>query len=109
MIQSRIRLMKLLIFFRQGCCLCDSLKDQLLKLNFDEIKPPLKLVEIDIDRFDLYQNKYKKFDYEVPVIALRALNSDEIIQLPRVSPRLKDLQLKNWLQKNINKSLTKNF
>ena len=101
--------MKLLIFFRKGCCICDTLKDNLLRLDFDEIKPPLTLEEIDIDRFDLYQNKYKKFDYEVPVIALKDLNSDEIIQLPRVSPRLKDLQLKNWLQKNINKLLAKNF
>ena len=63
--------------------------------------PNLELKEIDIDRFDLYQDKYKKYDYEVPVIALEEIKSKTIIELPRFSPRLKDDQLKNWFKKNI--------
>ena len=99
--------MKIFIFVRQGCCLCDSLKNKLAKINLKEILPNLELKEIDIDRVDLYQDKYKKYDYEVPIIAIEGINSKEIIELPRISPRLKDDQLKNWFQKNINTILKK--
>ena len=86
--------------FRQGCCLCDSLKNKLAKINLNELFPNLEeLKEIDIDRVDLYKDKYKKYDYEVPVIAIEGIRSEEIIELPRISPRLKDDQLKNWFQK----------
>ena len=94
--------MKIFIFVRKGCCLCDSLKNKLAKINLKELLPNLELKEIDIDRVDLYQDKYKKYDYEVPIIAIEGINSKEIIELPRISPRLKDDQLKNWFQKNIN-------
>ena len=78
------------------------------KINFKELVPNLdELKEIDIDMVDLYQDKYKKYDYEVPVIAVEVIKSKEIIELPRISPRLKDDQLKNWLQKNINTILKK--
>ncbi len=99
--------MKIFIFVRKGCCLCDSLKNKLAKINLKEILPNLELKEIDIDRVDLYQDKYKKYDYEVPIIAIEGINSKEIIELPRISPRLKDDQLKNWFQKNINTILNK--
>ena len=69
--------------------------------------PNLELKEIDIDRFDLYQDKYKKYDNEVPVIAIEEVKSKKIIELPRISPRLKDDQLKNWFKKNINYILKK--
>ena len=99
--------MKIFIFVRKGCCLCDSLKNKLAKINLKEILPNLELKEIDIDRVDLYQDKYKKYDYEVPIIAIEGINSKEIIELPRISPRLKDDQLKNWFQKNISTILEK--
>ena len=94
--------MKIFIFVRQGCCLCDSLKNKLAKIKFKEVFPNLELKEIDIDRFDLYQDKYKKYDHEVPVIAIEEDKSQKIIELPRISPRLKDDQLENWFKKNIN-------
>ena len=73
------------------------------KINLNELFPTLdELEEIDIDRVDLYQDKYKKYDYEVPVVAVEGIRSKGIIELPRISPRLKDVQLKNWFQKNIN-------
>ena len=99
--------MKIFIFVRQGCCLCDSLKNKLAKINLYELFPNLEeLKEIDIDRVDLHKDKYKKYDHEVPVIAL-GIRSEEIIELPRISPRLKDDQLKNWFQKNISTILEK--
>ena len=93
--------MILLIFVRKGCCICDSLKNNLQNINLENIKPNLIFEEIDIDRTDLYQDKFKKYDYEVPVLAVKNPLNNEIIELPRISPRLKDSQLKHWLQKNI--------
>ena len=73
------------------------------KINLNELFPNLKeLKEIDIDRVDLHKDKYKKYDYEVPVIAVEGIRSKEIIELPRISPRLENEQLKNWFKKNIN-------
>ena len=74
--------MKIFIFVRKGCCLCETLKNRLTKINFKEIKPNLEINEIDIDRFDLYQDKYKKFDHEVPVVAIKESTSQKIIELP---------------------------
>ena len=99
--------MKIFIFVRQGCCLCDSLKKKLAKIKFKEVFPNFELNEIDIDRHDLYQDKYKKYDYEVPVIAIEEDKSKKIIELPRISPRLKDDQLETWFKKNINIVLKK--
>ena len=99
--------MKIFIFVRKGCCLCDSLKNKLSKINFKEVFPSSEVYEVDIDRVDLYQDKYKKYNYEVPVIAIELIKSKEVIELPRISPRLKDDQLKNWFQKNINTILSK--
>ena len=77
------------------------------KINLKELLPNIELKEIDIDRFDLYQDKYKRYDYEVPVIAIQEDNSEKIIELPRISPKLKDEQLKNWFKRNINNVLKK--
>ena len=107
MILSQIKLMKIFIFVRQGCCLCDSLKNKLARIKLKKVFPKLELKEIDIDRFDLYQDKYKKYNYEVPVIAIEEDNSKKIIELPRISPRLKDDQLESWFEKNINTLLKK--
>ena len=93
--------MKIFIFVRHGCCLCDSLKNKLAKIKIKEIFPNLEIKEIDIDRFDLYQDKFRKYDYEVPVLALKNNLTNQMHELPRITPRLKDLQLQNWLQKNI--------
>ncbi len=93
--------MLLLIFVRKGCCICDALKYNLRKLNLDNVHPDLKIQEIDIDRFDLYKDQYKKYDHEVPVIALKNISSNQVNEFPRVSPRIKEIQLENWLRKNI--------
>ena len=99
--------MKLLIFVRKGCCICDSLKNNLRNINFKNIQADLEMQEIDIDRFDLYSDIFKKYDNEVPVIAIKKSSSNQIIELPRISPRLKDLQLENWLRKSINNLIRK--
>ena len=99
--------MVLFIYTRKGCCICENLKNSLYRLNINKIYPNIKIFEIDIDRYDLYKNDYKKYNDQVPVIALKLKKSEEIFELPRVSPRLKDSQLSNWLDKNINNILVK--
>ena len=99
--------MVLYLYTRKGCCICENLKNNLYALNINITYPKLKIFEIDIDRYDLYKNDYKKYDYQVPVLALKLKDSKEIFELPRVSPRLKTFQLNNWLKKNINYFLDK--
>jgi len=99
--------MVLFLYTRKGCCICEKLKNDLNKINIDNFNPKLEIFEVDIDRFDLYKNDFKKYDHQVPVLALQLTKSKEIIELPRVSPRLKGLQLDNWLKKNINHILVK--
>ena len=99
--------MVLFIYTRKGCCICDKLKNDLNNININNFNPKLEILEVDIDRFDLYKNDFKKYDHQVPVLALQLTESKEIIELPRVSPRLKGSQLDNWLKKNINHILVK--
>ena len=99
--------MGIYIYTRKGCCICDKLKNDLNNINIIKFYPKLKIFEVDIDRFDLYKNDFKKYDHQVPVLALQLDESQEIIELPRISPRLKGLQLVDWLKKNINNILVK--
>ena len=99
--------MILFLYTRKGCCICNKLKKDLNDLNINNFYPNLKIFEVDIDRFDLYSNDFKKYDHQVPVLALQLKDSTKIFELPRVSPRLKALQLNNWLKKNINNILVK--
>jgi len=99
--------MILYIYTRDGCCICENLKNNLHRLDINNTYPTLEIFEIDIDRYDLYKNHYKKYDHQVPVLALKPTDSKEIFELPSISPRLKDLQLNNWLEKNINSILLK--
>ena len=99
--------MVLFLYTRQGCCICNKLKNDLNNLNINNLYPNLKIFEIDIDRFDLYKDDFKKYDHQVPVLALQLTDSKEVFELPRVSPRLKTFQLNNWLKKNINYFLDK--
>ena len=104
---KELKKMVLFIYTRKGCCICDKLKNDLNNININNFNPKLEILEVDIDRFDLYKNDFKKYDHQVPVLALQLNASKEIIELPRVSPRLKGLQLDNWLKKNINHILVK--
>ena len=104
---KELKKMVLFIYTRKGCCICDKLKNNLNNININNFNPRLEILEVDIDRFDLYKNDFKKYDHQVPVLALQLTESKEIIELPRVSPRLKGLQLDNWLKKNINHILVK--
>lgn len=81
----------LVLYSRQGCCLCEGLEEKLRALQ-----PPPELVVIDVDQDPALQAHY---GLEVPVLALcndaSALSPSP---LPRVPPRLQGQALRVWLQ-----------
>jgi hypothetical protein len=82
----------LLLFTRQGCCLCDGLKERLLALD-----PPPSLERIDVDTDPALQARY---GLTVPVLAVPPPEGSppgRWRDLPRVSPRLEGPQLQAWL------------
>ncbi len=84
---------QLLLYSRQGCCLCEGLEQRLRALPGGI---GIGLEVIDIDRDPELQQRY---GLEVPVLALR--HADGALQeLPRVSPRLGGDGLAVWLQRN---------
>lgn len=84
--------MELLLYSRQGCCLCAGLEDRLRALE-----PPPLLTVIDVDGDETLQARY---GLAVPLLALsRSDGSPQV--LPRVSPRLSGDGLARWLQQQL--------
>jgi hypothetical protein len=77
----------LVLYTRQGCCLCEGLAEKLLALQ-----PPPQLRLIDVDSDPALQ---RRFGLEVPVLA-HHLRDAELL-LPRVPPRLEGEALQRWL------------
>ena len=82
---------ELLLFTRQGCCLCEGLEEKLRALD-----PPQPLQLIDVDTDPALQGRY---GLAVPVLAVAGSDADPFRELPRVSPRLAGAQLQAWLIK----------
>lgn len=82
---------ELLLFSRQGCCLCEGLEEKLGALD-----PPQPLRVIDVDTDPALQARY---GLTVPVLAVAAGADGFLRELPRVSPRLAGAQLQAWLIK----------
>jgi hypothetical protein len=83
--------MTLLLFTRQGCCLCEGLEEKLRALQ-----PPLELDARDVDGDPALQARY---GLEVPVLALPEPGGGWR-ELPRVPPRLSGEALQIWLRRN---------
>lgn len=75
------------LFSRQGCCLCEGLAERLAAL----VPPPVVEV-VDVDQDPDLQAHY---GLEVPVLAIA--NGSGWRDLPRVSPRLGEAALQQWL------------
>lgn len=84
-------MLELLLFTRQGCCLCEGLEEKLRALD-----PPQPLQLIDVDTDPALQGRY---GLAVPVLAVPASGEAPLRELPRVSPRLAGAQLVAWLSK----------
>ena len=83
-------MLNLLLFTRQGCCLCQGLHERLLALN---PAPSLQLVDIDAD--PALQARYGE---RVPLLALPAVGPQAMQELPWVPPRLAGSRLQEWLR-----------
>lgn len=80
----------LVLFTRQGCCLCEGMEERLRAL---QPAPALECVDVDSD-LEL-QGRY---GLSVPVLAIRRPDGS-LAELPRVSPRLAGSGLADWLRR----------
>lgn len=83
----------LVLFTRQGCCLCEGLEERLRELGLSAEGTAPRLQRIDVDGDPQLQSRY---GLEVPVLALRSAES-AWRELPRVPPRLSGERLAQWL------------
>tara|TARA_Y100001968_G_C18807916_1_gene458725 strand:- start:193 stop:516 length:324 start_codon:yes stop_codon:yes gene_type:complete len=98
----------LILYTRSGCCLCEGLEERLKDISLQDLNPSLALKVIDIDRDDLSAIEKEKYDLIVPVMVLVLQETNFMIEIPRVSPRIKKQELFHWLQKTINNILSLN-
>ncbi len=98
---------RLILYGRKGCCLCDSLEKKLRSIPLRDIAPSfsLDLYIVDIDSPDVSSEDRIRYDLEVPVLFITDQKTNKMIELPRASPRLDEIQLREWLQKIIYKKL----
>ena len=83
----------LVLFSRQGCCLCEGLEQRLRDLDLQALG--LVLMVVDIDSPTVAAELRARYDLEVPVLQLDGR------ELARVSPRLIGDSLFNWLQRGL--------
>ena len=93
----------LILYSREGCCLCEGLEQRLRSLDLHHLKPPVQLHVIDIDSADTPNDLRSRYHLQVPVLVLKSEGLRKMVELPRVSPRLNDEGLSLWLQKVLNK------
>jgi hypothetical protein len=82
----------LVLYTRQGCCLCEGLEERLRALD-----PPPPLTLVDVDGDPALQARY---GLEVPLLAAAA-GQGNLRLLPRVPPRLSGQGLASWLQRHL--------
>ena len=81
----------LVLYSRQGCCLCEGLEQRLIALNLAGLGVTPQV--LDMDGQDVSPELKARYDLEVPVLVAHGR------ELPRVSPRLSGEGLFNWLQR----------
>jgi len=93
----------LILYSREGCCLCEGLEHQLRSLALNHLNPSIELRVIDIDAVETPKEIRTRYDLQVPVMLLSISDTEKMVQLPRASPRLNSEDLFQWLQKVITK------
>ena len=93
---------RLILYTRKGCCLCQTLEKKLSNICLEKLEPSIVLSIIDIDSKKVSLDIQLKYTNDVPVIVLDSNRLLKKIELPRVSPRLKEDMLFSWIQKNLN-------
>ena len=79
------------------------------KLSLHQLEPPVQLLVIDIDAVDTPQYIKTRYDMQVPVILFGKNNFQDMVELPRVSPRLNNEGLFKWLQKILIKTISSHW
>jgi len=92
----------LILYTRKGCCLCQALEKKFSNICLENLNPSIVFSIIDIDSKKVSSDIQMKYTNEVPVIVLDSTRLLKKIELPRVSPRLKEDMLLSWIQKNLN-------
>ncbi len=92
----------LILYSRKGCCLCQTLEKKLSRIRLDNLNPSIELSIVDIDNKTVSLDIQMKYTNDVPVIVLDSTRLLKKVELPRVSPRLKEDMLLSWIQKNLN-------
>ena len=92
----------LILYSRKGCCLCQALEKKLSNICLENLTPSIVLSIVDIDSKKVSLDIQMKYTNDVPVMVLDSTRLLKKIELPRVSPRLKEDMLLSWIQKNLN-------
>ncbi len=92
----------LILYTRKGCGLCQTLEKKLSNILLEKLNPSIAFFIVDIDSEKVSLDIQMKYTNEVPVLVLDSTRLSKKIELPRVSPRLKDDMLLSWIQKNLN-------
>tara|TARA_Y100001968_G_scaffold132470_1_gene120900 strand:+ start:16596 stop:16907 length:312 start_codon:yes stop_codon:yes gene_type:complete len=92
----------LILYTRSGCCLCEGLEERLREIPLKELNPSLDMKVVDIDRAPLSEKERLSYDLRVPVMVLAWKEPNRRFELPRVSPRIKEKALFEWMQKIVN-------
>ncbi len=92
----------LILYTREGCCLCQTLEKKLSNIGVENLKPSIVLSVLDIDSNKVSLDIQMKYTNEVPVMVLDSTRLMKKVELPRVPPRLREDMLLSWLQKNLN-------
>ena len=82
--------MKLILYSKNGCHLCEGLEEKLKAIDD---------IEIDLEIRDIETNQewWEKYQYEIPVLYLVTETEEKLI--PRNSPRISISQLSKILQR----------
>tara|TARA_Y100001968_G_scaffold292830_1_gene298389 strand:+ start:741 stop:1055 length:315 start_codon:yes stop_codon:yes gene_type:complete len=96
----------LILYARKGCCLCEKLEERLRSLPLSKLTPPFHLQVLDINNPDMPDDLRCRYEMEIPILAIHLENDISQVELPRVSPRLKDEELLKWLKKAIKKNIS---
>lgn len=82
--------MKLIMYSKPGCHLCEGLQEKLAQVRSIEI-------ELEICDITTRDDWFSAFQYEIPVLFLEGASSP----LPRISPRSTPQQVESMLQKYV--------
>ena len=92
----------LILYGRAGCCLCEGLEKRLREISLHDLVPSMNLRVVDIDSDNFSEIERARYDLRVPVLLIELKNHKQLLELPVVSPRIKEKQLFDWIQKEIN-------